>query len=88
LYGCEPGYLTWRLEDRLRVFENRGLRKILGPKRDEVTVERRTLHNQKLRDLYSLPNIIRVTKSRIMCWAGHVARVGDIKCIQGFGGET
>jgi hypothetical protein len=55
------------------VFENRVLRRILGPKRDEVTVEWRKLHNEELNDLYSSPNIVRVIKSR---WVGHVARMG------------
>jgi hypothetical protein len=58
------------------VFENRVLRKIFGPKRDEVTGEWRKLHNEELRDLYSLPSIIRIIKSRRMRWAGHVARRG------------
>ena len=66
-----------REERRLRVFENRVLRKVYGPKRDEVTGEWRKLHNQKLNDLYSLPNIVRVVKSRRMRWAGHVARMGE-----------
>jgi hypothetical protein len=57
------------------VFENRVLRKIFGPKRDEATGEWRRLHNEELNDLYSSPNIIRVIKSRIMRWAGHVARM-------------
>jgi hypothetical protein len=58
------------------VFENRVLRRVFGPTRDEVTGESRKLHNEELRDLYSLPNIVRVVKSRIMRWAGHVARMG------------
>jgi hypothetical protein len=58
------------------VFENRVLRRIFGPKRDEVTGERRRLHKEELNDLYSSPNIIRAIKSRIMIWAGHVARMG------------
>jgi len=66
-----------REERRLRVFENRVLRKIFGPKRDEVTREWRKLHNEELNDLYSSPNIVRVIKLRIMIWAGHVARVGE-----------
>jgi hypothetical protein len=58
------------------VFENRVLRRIFGPKRDEVTGEWRKLHNEELHDLYSSPSIIRIIKSRRMRWAGHVARVG------------
>jgi len=57
----------------LRVFENRVLRRIFGPKRDEVTGEWRKLHNEELNDLYSSPNIVRMIKSKIMRWAGHVA---------------
>jgi hypothetical protein len=58
---------------RLRVFENRVLRRIFGPKRDEVTGEWRKLHNEELRNLYSSPSIIRIIKSKRMRWAGHVA---------------
>jgi hypothetical protein len=61
---------------RLRVFENRMLRRIFGRKRDEVTGEWRRLHNKELYALYSLPDIIQVIKSRRMRWAGHVARMG------------
>jgi hypothetical protein len=64
LYGCETWSLTVREEHRLRVFENRVLRKEFGPKRDEVTGEWRKLHNEELNDLYSLPNIVREVKSR------------------------
>jgi hypothetical protein len=66
VYGCETWSLTLREEHRLRVFENRMLRRIIGPKRDEVTGEWRRLHNEELNDLYSSPNIIRVIKSRRM----------------------
>jgi hypothetical protein len=58
------------------VFENRVLRRIFGPKRDEVTGEWSKLHNEELRDLYSSPSIIRIITSRRMRWAGHVARMG------------
>jgi hypothetical protein len=66
LYGCETWSLTLREEHRLRVFENRVLRKIFGPKRDEVTGEWRKLHNEEFHDLYSSPRIIRIMKSRRM----------------------
>jgi hypothetical protein len=61
------------------VFENRVLRRIFGPKRDEATGEWRRLHNEELNDLYSSPNIIRVIKSKRIRWAGHVARMGEKK---------
>ena len=73
LYGSETWSLTLREERRLRVFENRMLRRILGPRRDEAPGEWRKLHNEKLNDLYSSPNIIRVIKSRRE--ARHVARM-------------
>jgi hypothetical protein len=76
LYGCESWSLTLREECRLRVFENKVLRRIFGPKRDEVTGEWRRLHNKQLYTLYSSQNIIRVIKSRRLRWAGHVARTG------------
>ena len=69
--------VTLREERTLRVFENRVLRRVFGSKRDEVTGEWRKLHNKNLRDLYSLPNIVRVVKSRRMRWVGHVARMGE-----------
>jgi hypothetical protein len=59
------------------VFENRVLRRIFGPKRDEVMGDWRKLHNEELHTFYSSPNIIRMIKSRRMRWAGHVARMGD-----------
>jgi hypothetical protein len=77
LYGWETWSLTLREEQRLGVFENRVLRRIFGPKRDETTGDWRRLHNEKLNDLYSPPNIIRVNKSRRMRWAGHAARMGE-----------
>jgi len=61
----------------LRIFENMVLRRIFGPKRDEVTGEWRKLHNEVLKDLYCSLNVVRVIKSRRMRWAGHVARMGD-----------
>ena len=70
-----------REERRLRVFENRVLRRVFGSKRDEVTGEWRKVRNEELSDLYSLPNIVRVVKSRRMRWAGHVARMGEGRCV-------
>ena len=72
LYGCETWSLTLREEHRLRVFQNRVLRRIFGPKRDGVTGQWRKLHNEELNDLYCSPNIFRVIKSRRMRWAGRV----------------
>jgi hypothetical protein len=77
LYGYEAWSLTLREERKLKVFENRVLKRVFGPKRDEVTGERRKLHNEGLNDRYSLPNIVRVVKSRRMRWAGHLARMGE-----------
>jgi hypothetical protein len=77
LYECETWSLTLKEEHRLRVFENRVLRRIFGHKRDGVTDEWRRLHNEELNDLYSSPNVIRVIKSRRMRWTGHVARMGE-----------
>jgi len=68
-----------REECRLRVFENRVLRRIFGPKRDKGTGEWKKLHNEELNDLYSSPSIVWVIKSRRMRWAGHVARMGERK---------
>jgi hypothetical protein len=77
LYGCETWSLILRKERKLRVFENMVLRRIFGPRRDEVTGKWRRLHNEELNDLYSSPNIVRVIKWRRMRWARHVARMGE-----------
>jgi len=77
LYGCETWSLTLREEGNLRVFESMVLRRIFGPRRDEVTGEWRRLHNEELNGLYSSPNIVRVIKSRRMKWTGHVSRMGE-----------
>jgi len=84
LYGCETWSLTLREERRVRVFENRVLRRMFWPKRDEVTGEWRKLHNEELNVLYSSLNILRVIKSRRMRWAGHVARMGEGKSVYRF----
>jgi hypothetical protein len=76
LYGCESWSLTLREKCRLRVFENKVLRRIFGPKRDEGTGEWRRLHNKEHYALYSSPNV----KSRSLRWAGHVARMGERRC--------
>jgi hypothetical protein len=73
--------LTLREEHRLRVFENRVLRRTFGSKRDEVTGGWRKLHNEELHNLYSSPSIIRIIKSRRVGWAGHVARMGEEECM-------
>jgi len=75
-YGYETWSLTLREERRLRVFENRVLRRIFGPKRDEVTGEWREVHIEEFNHLYCSPNIVWVIKQRRMRWAGHVARMG------------
>jgi hypothetical protein len=77
----------------LRVFENRVLRRIFGPKRDEVTGGWRKLHDEELHGLYSSPSIVRVIKARRMRWAGHVARMGEVEgattfWLGGLRGET
>jgi len=69
--------LKLREERKLRVFQNMVLRRIFGPRKDEVTGEWRRMHNEELNDLYCSPNIVRVIKSRRMIWAGHMARMGE-----------
>jgi hypothetical protein len=88
LYGYETWSLTLREEHSLRVSENRVLRRIFGPKCDEVTGQWRKLHSGELHNLYSSPDIIRQIKSRRMRWAGHVARMGEVRKVQGFGGKA
>ena len=73
LYGCEAWCLELREEHRLRVFENKILRRIFGPKRD-ASMEWRRLHSEELHSLYSSPNIVRVIKARRLRWAGHGGR--------------
>ena len=77
VWTSETWSLTLREERKLRVFENMVLRRIFGPRRDEVTGEWRRLHNEELNDLYFSPNIVRVIKLRRMRWAGNVARMGE-----------
>jgi hypothetical protein len=79
LYVCETLSLTLREGHRLRVFENRVLRRIFGPKRDEVTVGWRKLYNEELHSLYSSPSIVRVIKARRMRWAWHVLRMRKVR---------
>jgi len=84
LYRCETWSLTLRKGRRLWMFENRVLRRIFGPKRDEVTGEWRKLHSEALNDLYCSPSVFRVIKSRRVRWTDHVARVGKRRGIYRF----
>jgi hypothetical protein len=79
LCGCETLSLTLREGRRLKVFENRVLRRIFGPKRDEVTGDWKKLHNEELHGLYSSPSIVGVIKARRMRWAGHMERMGEVR---------
>jgi hypothetical protein len=76
LYRCETSSLTLKEEHKLKVFENRVLRRIFGCKREEVAGGWRRMHNEELHNLYDLPSIVRVIKSRRMKWAVHVACMG------------
>jgi len=82
LYECGIWSLKLRDERRLRVFENRVLRRVFGTKRDKVAGQWRKLHNEEIRDLYSLPNIVRVVKSRRMRWVEHVAGMLEWRVVQ------
>jgi hypothetical protein len=75
LYGCETWSLTLGEEPRLRAFENRVVRRIIGPKRGEISGGLRKLHNEKLHKLHLSSGIIRLMKSRMMRWTGHAARM-------------
>jgi len=88
LYGCETWSLTLWEERKLRVIENRVLRRIFGPRSEEVTGGWKRLNNEELNDLYASPNIVRVIKSRRMRWVGHVARMGEERgCIGSWWGN-
>jgi hypothetical protein len=88
LYRCEAWPLILRGKHRLRIFENRVLRRIFGPMRDEVIGGWRELHNEELHNLYCSPSIIRMINSRRMRWAGHVARMGRNGIRLGFWWES
>jgi hypothetical protein len=79
LYQSSTSYIAASSAIWLRVFENRVLRRIFGPRRDEVTGNWKKLHNEELHNLYSSPNIIRMIKSRRMRWAGHAAQIGETR---------
>ena len=84
LYGCENWSLIFTEERKMKVFENRVLRRVFEPKKDEVTGEWRKLYNEELRDVYSLPNNERAVKSRRMKWSGHVARIKEGRGVHRF----
>jgi hypothetical protein len=84
LYGCKTWSQIFREEHRLRVFEDRVLRRMFGPRRDEVIGGWRKLHNEGLHGLHSSPNLIKLKKRKTMRWTGHVARMGRIGMHIGF----
>jgi hypothetical protein len=84
LYGCETWSPTLREELRLRLSENRVLRRIFGPYRDEITEERRKRHKEEFHDLYSSPNIVRMIKPRRIWWVGHVTHMRRGEAYTGF----
>jgi hypothetical protein len=84
----ETWALTLRKEHRLRVFETRVLWRIFGLRREEVVGGWKKLHNERLHNLYTSPNSIRVIKLRRMRWVGHLARMGEMRCIKIFGQNT
>jgi hypothetical protein len=88
MYDCESWPLTLSEEHILRVFEIRVLKRIFGPKRDEVMGRWRNLRNEELRDLFSLPSIIRMIKSRRMRWTGYVARMREKRSALGYWWEN
>jgi hypothetical protein len=88
LYGCETWSLTLREEHRLRMFENRVLRRMSGSEREEVTGEWRKMHSEELHNLYYSTDIIRLIKSRRMRCAGHVARMGEGRNVYRFWWES
>jgi hypothetical protein len=82
-YGCKAWSTILREEHRLRVFENRVLRRIFGPKRDEMVDGSKKLHNEGLHNFYFSPSIMRMIKSKGMRWAGHVAAIGEKRTLMG-----
>jgi hypothetical protein len=84
IYGCETWSLTLREEHRLKVFWKRVLKRIIGPKRDGIIGGWRKLHNEELHNLYCSLSIIRMIKSRITSWAGHLACMGRKEMLAGF----
>jgi hypothetical protein len=88
LYGYKTLSVTWKEERRLRVFKNRVMRRIFGPKSDDVTWEWKRLHNKEFHALYSSPNIIHLVKERRLRRAGHAARMGERRDAYRFCGKT